>query len=81
MTTTSSCHRFRHHPARSCNLAASRTVEEQRDDHGVDEACLSVIGQLGESRGVLISASLDDFEAFVAAAESVRSRRAPAGWR
>ena len=56
-------------------------MEEQRDDHGVDEACLSVIGQLGESRGVLISASLDDFEAFVAAAESVRSRRAPAGWR
>ena len=51
---------------------------------GVDGACLSVIGQLGESRGVLVFASLDDFEAFVAAAESGALEQGPlalgAGW-
>ena len=37
---------------------------------GVDGACLSVIGRLGERLDVLIFRSLYDFEAFVAAAES-----------
>ena len=35
----------------------------------VDGACLSIIGQLDESRGVLIFASLDDFEQFLKATE------------
>ena len=35
---------------------------------GIDGACLSIIGQLGESRGVLIFPSLDGFERFLAAA-------------
>ena len=51
---------------------------------GVDGACLSVIGQLGESRGVLVFASFDDFESFVAAAESGALEQGPlalgAGW-
>ena len=33
---------------------------------GIDGACLSIIGQLGESRGVLIFPSLDGFERFLA---------------
>ena len=37
---------------------------------GVKGACLSVIGELGESRGVLIFASLDGFESFLETAES-----------
>lgn len=37
---------------------------------GVEEACVSVIGQLGESHGVLIFPSVDDFEAFWDAADS-----------
>ena len=37
---------------------------------GVDGACLSIIGQLDESRGVLIFTSLDDFEQFLEATES-----------
>ena len=36
---------------------------------GVDGACLSIIGQLDESRGVLIFTSLDDFEQFLEATE------------
>ena len=36
---------------------------------GVDGACLSIIGQLDESRGVLIFTSLDDFEQFLKATE------------
>ena len=36
---------------------------------GVDGACLSIIGQLDESRGVLIFTSLDDFEQFLKANE------------
>ena len=49
---------------------------------GIDGACLSIIGQLGESRGVLIFPSLDGFERFLAAAtpaaaNMVRSRWAP----
>ena len=51
---------------------------------GVDGACVSVIGQLGKSRGVLSFASHDDFEAFVAAAESGAIEQSPldqgAGW-
>ena len=51
---------------------------------GVDGACVSVIGELGESRGVLVFSSLDDFEAFLAAAESGAPGRVPvslgAGW-
>ena len=35
---------------------------------GIDGACLSVIGQLGQSRGVLILPSRDDFERFLKAA-------------
>ena len=35
---------------------------------GIDGACLSVIGQLGQSRGVLIFPSRDDFERFLEAA-------------
>ena len=51
---------------------------------GVEGACLSVIGQLGESRGVLIFPSIDDFEAFLDAAESGELERGrialSAGW-
>ena len=51
---------------------------------GVDGACVSVIGELGKSRGVLVFSSLDDFEAFVAASESGALGRLPvalgAGW-
>ena len=36
---------------------------------GVDGACLSIIGQLDESRGVLIFTSLDDFEQFLETTE------------
>ncbi len=36
----------------------------------VDGACLSIIGQLGQSRGVLIFPSRDDFEQFLEAAEN-----------
>ena len=39
---------------------------------GIDGACLSIIGQLGESRGVLIFPSLDGFERFLAAANAGR---------
>ena len=39
---------------------------------GIDGACLSIIGQLGESRGVLIFPSLDGFERFLAAANASR---------
>ena len=35
---------------------------------GVDGACLSIIGQLGQSRGVLIFPSREDFEQFLEAA-------------
>ena len=37
---------------------------------GIDGACLSIIGQLGESRGVLIFPSLDGFERFLVAANA-----------
>ena len=51
---------------------------------GIEGACLSVIGQLGESRGVLIFPSIDDFEAFLDAAESGELERGrialSAGW-
>ncbi len=51
---------------------------------GIEGACLSVIGQLGESRGVLIFPSIDDFEAFLDAAESGELERGRialnAGW-
>ncbi len=50
----------------------------------VEGACLSVIGQLDESRGVLVFPSVDDFEAFLDVAESgdlERGRMAlSAGW-
>ena len=39
---------------------------------GIDGACLSIIGQLGESRGVLIFPSLDGFERFLAAVNAGR---------
>ena len=39
---------------------------------GTDGACLSIIGQLGGSRGVLIFPSLDGFERFLAAANASR---------
>ena len=39
---------------------------------GIDGACLSIIGQLRESRGVLIFPSLDGFERFLAAANAGR---------
>ena len=39
---------------------------------GIDGACLSIIGQLGESRGVLIFPSLDGLERFLAAANASR---------
>ena len=51
---------------------------------GVEGACLSVIGPLGESRGVLIFPSVDDFEAFMDVAESGDLQRGrialSAGW-
>ena len=42
---------------------------------GVEGGCVSVIGQLGESRGVLIFPSADDFEAFLDVAESGKLER------
>ena len=40
---------------------------------GIDGACLSVIGALGESFGVIIFSSLDDYEAFGRSAEAFLS--------
>ena len=39
---------------------------------GINGPCLSIIGQLGESRGVLIFPSLDGLERFLAAANASR---------
>lgn len=41
------------------------------DALGVHEVALSVIGQMGESHGVVLFSGLDDFEAFIAAAEAI----------
>lgn len=51
---------------------------------GVDGACVSIIGALGENPGVLIFPSLEGYEAFRRAAEGPRSQRGPVdlgtGW-
>ena len=51
---------------------------------GVEGACVSVMGQLGDSHGLLVFPSIDDFESFLDAAESgdlERGRIAlTAGW-
>ena len=39
---------------------------------GVDGACLSIVGRFGETRGVMVFPSLDDFEQLL---EAIRSRR------
>ena len=45
---------------------------------GVDGACLSIVGRLGETRGVMVFPSLDDFEQLV---EAIRTRAAERGTR
>lgn len=44
---------------------------------GVEGACVSIIGQLGESLGVLVFPSLTGWEAFASAAEAVASGERP----
>ncbi len=46
-------------------------------DLGVDGACISIIGKLGVSRGVLVFPSRDSFDAVLAASASSASRREP----
>lgn len=41
------------------------------DALGVNEVALSVIGQMGESHGVVLYSGIDDFEAFIAAAQAM----------
>jgi hypothetical protein len=50
---------------RSDQHLVSLTIEEL----GVRDAVVSVIGQMGQSMGVLVFATLDDFDAFLAGAE------------
>lgn len=44
---------------------------------GVVDAVVSVIGQMGQSHGVILFRSLDDFEAFLEAAEAVELGKTP----
>lgn len=45
---------------------------------GIEDAVVSVIGQLGQSHGVIVFQSLDDFEAFFDAADAVERGETPA---
>ncbi len=45
---------------------------------GVKDAVVSVIGQMGESHGVIVFSSVEDFDTFLDAAEAVEGGRAPA---
>ncbi len=50
---------------------------------GVDGACLSIIGQMGRSPGILVFSSLDDFETFLRTAlqpENTREFDPAIGW-
>lgn len=44
---------------------------------GIDGACLSIIGGAGESFGLLLFGSLEDFDAFIEAASGAQSEDAP----
>ena len=45
---------------------------------GIRDAVVSVIGQMGESHGVIVFRSLDDFDAFLDAADAVERGQTPA---
>jgi hypothetical protein len=44
---------------------------------GIRNAVVSVIGQMGESHGVIVFRSLDDFEVFLAAADAIERGQTP----
>lgn len=44
---------------------------------GVHDAALSVIGQLGESRGIILFSDIDDFDAFLDAADAIKHGEEP----
>ncbi len=44
---------------------------------GVRDAAMSIIGQMGQSFGLILFSSLDDFEAYLEAADGVEPREAP----
>lgn len=62
---------FRAKPWKS--LPANEVLSISIDEFGVKDAALTVIGQLGESYGVVFFRSLDDFEAFRDAAEAIQA--------
>jgi hypothetical protein len=47
------------------------------ESHGLDQAALSVIGQMGQSLGFLLFSTMDDFDAYLDAAESRGSDKDP----
>jgi len=47
------------------------------ESRGLDQAALSVIGQSGQSFGFLLFSSMDDFDAFLGAAESIEGSEDP----
>ncbi len=44
---------------------------------GVRDAAMSIIGQMGQSFGLILFSSLDDFEAYLEAADGIEAREAP----